>query len=53
MDDITSTKETLIQIRYLLDKLKDKLKWTGLSVEPETCRSFDVIKVEISESDLT
>ena len=49
MDDIASTTETLVQTRYLLDKLTDKLKWAGLTVKPEKCRSLVVIKGEISE----
>ena len=35
MDDIATRTETLVQTKYLLDKLVGKLKGAGLSIKPE------------------
>ena len=48
MDDIATTTENLVQTKYLLDKLVNKLKWAGLAVKPEKCRSLVIIKGDIS-----
>ena len=39
MDDIATTTETLVQTKYLLDKMAEKLDWAELEVRPEKCRS--------------
>ena len=48
MDDIATTAETTVQTNHLLNKLIDKLKWTGLTLKPEKCRSSVMKKVKIS-----
>ena len=49
MDDIATTTGSLVQTKYLLDKLVEKLTWAGLSVKPEKCRSLVIIKGEVSQ----
>ena len=49
MDDITTTTGNLVQTKYLLEKLMEKLKWAGLAIKPEKCRSLVIIKGEISK----
>ena len=49
MDDIATTTGSLVQTKYLLDKLVKKLTWAGLSVKPEKCRSLVIIKGEVSQ----
>ena len=49
MDDITTTTETLVQTKHLLDNLARKLEWGGLEVRPGKCRSLVLIKGEISK----
>ena len=49
MDDITTTTETLVQTKHLLDNLARKLEWGGLEVRPAKCRSLVLIKGEISK----
>ena len=48
MDDITTTTGNLVQTKYLLEKLMEKLKWAGLEIKPGKCRSLVIIKGEIS-----
>ena len=48
MDDIATTAETTVQTKHLLIKLIDKLKWAGLTVKPEKCRSMVIKKGKIS-----
>ena len=48
MDDIATTAETTVQTKHLLIKLIDKLKWAGLTVKPENCRSMVIKKGKIS-----
>ena len=49
MDDITTTTGNLVQTKYLLEKLMEKLKWAGLDIKPVKCRSLVIIKGEISK----
>ena len=49
MDDITTTTGNLVQTKYLLEKLMEKLNWAGLEIKPEKCRSLVIIKGEISK----
>ena len=49
MDDIATTTETLVQMKYLLQKLEEKLNWAGLTIKPEKCRSLVLIKGGISK----
>ena len=49
MDDIATTTETLVQTRYLLQKLAEKLNWAELTVKPEKCRSLVITKGRISK----
>ena len=48
MDDIATTTETTVQSKHLLNKLIDKLKWAGLTVKPEKCRTMVIKKGKIS-----
>ena len=48
MDDIATTTETTVQTKHLLNKLIDKLKWAGLTVKPEKCRTMVIRKGKIS-----
>ena len=52
MDDIATTTETTVQSRHLLNKLIDKLKWAGLTVKPEKCRTLVIKKGRISTQTL-
>ena len=49
MDDIATTTGNLVQTKYLIDKLEEKLQWAGLEVKAEKCRSLVVIKGEVSK----
>ena len=49
MDDIATTTETLVQTKYLLEKLNEKLNWARLTIKPEKCRSLVIIKGKISK----
>ena len=49
MDDIATTTGNLVQTRYLLENLTDKMEWAGLSAKPEKCRSLVIIKGEVSK----
>ena len=49
MDDLTTTTETMVQAKYLLDEIASKLNWAGLTVKPEKCRSLVIVKGEISK----
>ena len=49
MDDITTTTGNLVQTKYLLEKLMEKLKWAGLAIKPGKCRSLVIIKGELSK----
>ena len=48
MDDIATTTETLVQTKYLLDKMAEKLDWAELEVRPEKCRSLVIIDGKLS-----
>ena len=48
MDDIATRTETLVQTKYLLDKLVGKLKGAGLSIKPEKSRSLVIIGGKVS-----
>ena len=48
IDDIATTTGNMVQTKYLLNNLNGKLKWAGLSVKPEKCRSLVIIKGEVS-----
>ena len=48
MDDIATTTKNLVQTKYLLNSLTDKMEWAGLTVKSEKCRSLVIIKGEIS-----
>ena len=48
MDDIATRTENLVQTKYLLDKLVEKLKWAGLSIKPEKSRSLVIIGGKVS-----
>ena len=50
MDDITTTTGNLVQTKYLLEKLMEKLKWAGLDIKQGKCRSLVSIKGEISKN---
>ena len=52
MDDIATATETLVQSRYLHNKISAVLDWAGLVVKPEKCRSLVIIKGRISEKTL-
>ena len=45
MDDIATRTENLVQTKYLLDKLVEKMKWAGLSIKPEKSRGLGVKSV--------
>ena len=47
MDDITTTTETIVQTRVLIDKLVEKLDWGGLTAKPEKCRALVIIKGKV------
>ena len=49
MDDIATTTENLVQTKYLLESLAEKLEWAGLAVRADKCRSLVMIKGEVSE----
>ena len=49
MDDLTTTTETMVQAKYLLEEIASKLNWAGLTVKPEKCRSLVIVKGEISK----
>ena len=44
MDDIATIAETTVQTKHLLIKLIDNIKWAGLTVKPEKCRSMVINK---------
>ena len=48
MDDIATRTENLVQTKYLLDKLVEKMKWAGLSIKPEKSRSLVIIEGKVS-----
>ena len=48
MDDIATATNTLVQTKYLLEKLSENFKKAELKVKPEKCRSLVMIKGEIS-----
>ena len=48
MDDIATRTESLVQTKYLLDKLVCNLKWAGLSIKPEKSRSLVIIEGKVS-----
>ena len=48
MDDIATRTENLVQTKYLLDKLVEKMKWAGLSIKPEKSRSLVIIGGKVS-----
>ena len=48
MDDIATRTESLVQTKYLLDKLVCNLKWAGLSIKPEKSRSLVIIDGKVS-----
>ena len=48
MDDIATTTKNLVQAKYLLENLTDKMEWAGLTVKPEKCRSLVIIRGKIS-----
>ena len=48
MDDIATTAETTVQSKHLLIKLIGKLKWAGLTVKPEKCRSMVIKKGKLA-----
>ena len=49
MDDIATRTENLVQTKYLLDKLAEKLKWAGLAIKPEKSRSLVIIGGKVSK----
>lgn len=49
IDDIATTTGNLVQTKYLLDNLAEKMRWAGLTVKPEKCRSLVIIKGEVSD----
>ena len=52
MDDMTTTTETIVQTRHLLEKLVDKLNWAGLAAKPEKCRSLIILKGEMVKREI-
>ena len=52
MDDLTTTTETTVQAKHLLEEIAAKLNWAGLTVKPEKCRSLIIWKGEVSKRTL-
>ena len=52
MDDIATTTETTVQTKHLLNKLIDKLRWAGLTVKPEKCRTMVIKEGKISKQSI-
>ena len=48
MDDIATSTNTLVQTKYLLERLTESFKKAELKVKPEKCRSLVIIKGETS-----
>ena len=48
MDDIATATNTLVQTKYLLERLSESFKKAELKVKPEKCRSLVIIKGETS-----
>ena len=42
--DIATTTETVPQTKVLLQKLSDKLNWSGMKARPDKCRSLVILK---------
>ena len=47
MDDITTTTETIVQTRSLINKLVEKLDWGGMVAKPEKCRALIIWKGKV------
>ena len=52
MDDINTTTETIVQSKYLLTALVEKLDWAKLTAKPAKCRCLILNKGEVSKRTL-
>ena len=52
MDDIATTTETVPQTKVLLQKLSDKLNWSGMKARPDKCRSLVILKGKVTRREL-
>ena len=52
MDDLNTTTETVVQTRYLLQKLQIIFDWAGLDFKQEKCRALVIIKGIVERRDI-